>query len=187
MSDVDRITDDGKRAIVSILNKGLAVEYTHIVNYPRFIDQMVNINGVPDDDPCVVVLGRLGKESVRHANIVMQLITRLDGEPHLVLEPVERMSDVYRMCQKQMEKEKDNLLLFQQAKAVAQKNQVKTSTLKGILDENINVIRNRPSDTVKRSQVIQLLTRLENDESRHMQLLDTVISDLIQHRNKSED
>ena len=185
MSDVDRITDDGKRAIVSILNKGLAVEYTHIVNYPRFIDQMVNIDRVPDDDPCVVVLKRLGEESVRHANIVMHLITLLDGEPHLVVEPVERISDVFGMCQKQMEKEKENLLLFQQAKAVVQKNQMKT--LKGILDANINMIRNRPSDTVKTSQMIQLLTRLENDESRHMQLLDTVISDLIQHRNKSDD
>ncbi len=82
MSDVDRITDDGKRAIVSILNKGLAVEYTHIIDYPRFIDQMVNIDRIPDDDPCIVVLKRLGEESVRHTNIVMQLITLLDGEPH---------------------------------------------------------------------------------------------------------
>ena len=144
----------------------------------------LNINRVPDDDPCVVVLERLGKESVRHVNIVMQLITQLDGEPHLVVEPVERMSDIFGMCQKQMEKEKENLLLFQQAEAVAQKNQMKT--LKGILDENIDMIRNRPSDTVKRSQVLQLLKRLEKDESRHMQLLDTVISDLIQHRNNPD-
>ena len=184
MNDVDRITDDGKRAIVSILNKGLATEYSHIVNYPRFIDQMLNINKVPDDDPCVVVLKRLGEESVRHANIVMQLITRLHGEPHLVVESVERMSNVFEMCQKQMEKERENLLLFQQAEAVAQKNQM--NTLRGILSKNIDVIRDRPSDTVKRSQVIQLLARLGNDESRHMKLLDTVISDLIQHRNRSD-
>jgi len=98
LSDVDRITDDGKRAIVSILNKGLVVEYTHIVNYPRFIDQMVNINGVPDDDPCVVVLKQLGEESVRHANMVMALISQFGGEPHLVVEPAERMSDVFVMC-----------------------------------------------------------------------------------------
>ncbi len=66
MSDIDRITNDGKRAIVSILNSGLAVEYIHIVNYPRFIDQMVNINEVPDNDPSVVVLKKLGEASVRH-------------------------------------------------------------------------------------------------------------------------
>ncbi len=185
MSDVDRITDDGKRAIVSILNRGLAIEYTHIVNYPRFIDQMVNINEVPDNDPCVVVLKQLGEESVRHANTVMALITQLGGEPHLVVEPAERMSDVFGMCQKQMEKEKDNLALFQQAKVVAQNNQMKTS--KGILGGIINVIKDRPSDTVERSHVIQLLTRLENDESRHMQLLANVISDLTQHRDKSDD
>ena len=185
MSDIDRITDDGKRAIVSILNKGLAVEYTHIINYPRFIDQMVNIDKVPDDDPCIVVLKRLGEESVRHTNIVMQLITRLDGEPHLVIEPAERMSDVFGMCQRQMEKEKENRALFQQAKVIAQNNQVKT--LKGILSKTINVIRNRPSDTVKSNLVIQLLTRLENDESHHMQLLDTVMLDITQRRNKSDD
>ena len=185
MSDIDRITNDGKRAIVSILNSGLAVEYIHIVNYPRFIDQMVNINEVPDNDPCVVGLKQLGEESVRHMNIVMSLITQLGGKPHLVVEPAERMSDVFGMCQKQMEKEKDNLALFQQAKVVAQNNQMKT--LKDILGEIINGIKNRPSDTVERSHVIQLLTRLENDESRHMQLLANVISDLIQHRDKSDD
>ncbi len=185
MSDVDRITDDGKRAIVSILNKGLAVEYTHILNYPRFIDQIVNINEVPDDNPSVVVLKRLGEESVRHANMVMALITQLGGQPHLVVEPVKRMSDVLGMCQKQMEKEKENLLLFQQAKAVAQKNQMKTS--KSILSEIINVIKDRPSDIIERSHMIKLLTKLENDEARHMRLLDDVISDLIQLRDKSED
>ncbi len=184
MSDVDRITDDGKRAIVNILNKGLAVEYTHIINYPRFIDQMVNIDEVPDNDPCVVVLKQLGEESVRHANIVMALITQLGGEPHLVVEPVARMSDVYGMCREQLEKEKDNMDLFQQAKAVAQNNQMKT--FKGKLEETINVIGNRPSDTLKRSQVVQLMTRLENDELRHMRLLDRAISDFIQHRNKSD-
>ncbi len=176
MSGMDRITDDGKRAIVSILNAGLAVEYTHIINYPRFIDQMVNIDEVPVDDPSVVVLTRLGEESVRHANIVMALVTQLGGEPHLVVEPAERMSDVLEMCQKQMEKEKENRLFFQQAEAVAEKNPMKT--LKGILGDNINAIKDRPSDTVKRSHVIQLLKKLENDETRHMKWLDTVISNL---------
>ncbi len=185
MSDIDRITDDGKRAIVSILNKGLAVEYTHIINYPRFIDQMVNIDKVPDDDPCIVVLKRLGEESVRHTNIVMQLITQLDGEPYLVVEPAERMSDVFGMCQKQMEKEKENRELFQQAKVVAKNNRVRA--IKSTLGESINVIRNRPSDTVKSNPVIQLLTRLENDESGHIKLLDTVMLAITQHRNKSDD
>ncbi len=184
MSDMDRITDDGKRAIVSILNQGLAVEYTPIINYPRFIDQMVNIDEVPVDDPCVVVLTQLGEKSVRHANIVMALVTQLGGKPQLVVEPAFRMTDVFAMCHQQMEKEKENLALFQETNTIAQNNQVKT--LKGILDENINMIRGRSPDALTRSQMIQLLTRLENDESRHMQLLDTVISDLIQHRAKSD-
>ncbi len=122
MGEVDRITEDGRKAIVAILQKGLAVEYVHIVNYPRIIDQLLNINKIPDDDPCVTVLERLGKDSIRHANVVMRLCTHLGGEPHLVVEPVERISDVWVICQSQMEKEKKNLLLFQQAKAVAQKN-----------------------------------------------------------------
>lgn len=185
MSDVDRITDDGKRAIVSILNEGLAVEYTHIINYPRFIDQLVNINGLPDDDPCIVVLKKLGEESVRHTNIVMGLITELGGKPQLVVEPAERMSDVFGMCHKQMEREKENLVLFQQAKAVAQNKQMKASKRK--LEETINAIRDRIGDTVGKSKVIQLLTKLEYDELSHMKLLDTVISDLAQHKNKSDD
>ncbi len=184
MREIDRITEDGKKAIVGILNEGLAVEYIHLVNYPRIIDQLLNMGKVPDDDPCVVVLERLGKDSIEHANIVMRLCTHLGGEPHLAVEPVERISDVWEICQSQMEKEKENLLLFQRAKVIAQKNQV--TKLRGVLDENIRMIRDIPNDIVKRSSVIKLLTALANDEMRHIKLLGTVISDLTQHRNKSD-
>ncbi len=184
MVEIDRITNDAKTAIISILNTGLAIEYTHIINYPRFIDQMVNINEVAADDPSVVVLKQLGEESVRHDNIVMALITQLGGKPQLGFEPAARMTAVLEMCQQQMEKEKENQAIFQEAKMIAQNNQVKT--LKGILDENINMIRGRSPDALTRSQMIQLLTGLENGESRHMKLLETVISDLNRHKAKSE-
>jgi hypothetical protein len=81
LDEIDRITEDGKKAIAGILQKGLAVEYTHLVNYPRIIDQMLNINHIPEDDPCVTTLERLGKDSIRHANVVMHLTTQLGGEP----------------------------------------------------------------------------------------------------------
>ena len=43
MFAIDRITEDGKKTIVSLLNKAIEIEYAFIFNYPRLIDQSVNI------------------------------------------------------------------------------------------------------------------------------------------------
>jgi len=43
---VDRINEDSKKAIVSLLNKSIEVEYAFIFNYPRLIDQLVNIEPI---------------------------------------------------------------------------------------------------------------------------------------------
>jgi len=43
---VDRINEDGKKAIVRLLNKSIEVEYAFIFNYPRLIDQLVNIQPI---------------------------------------------------------------------------------------------------------------------------------------------
>ncbi len=48
------------------------------------------------------------------------------------------------------------------------------------------MIRDIPSDMVRRSSIIELLSRLAQDEVRHIKLLDTVIQDLTQHRNKPD-
>ena len=46
MFAVDRINEDGKKAIVRLLNKSIEVECAFIFNYPRLIDQLVNIQPI---------------------------------------------------------------------------------------------------------------------------------------------
>ena len=49
MFAVDRINEDGKKAIVSLLNKSIEVKYAFIFNYPRLIDQLVNIEPITQE------------------------------------------------------------------------------------------------------------------------------------------
>ena len=44
MSEIDRITEEGKKALVDLLNKSIEVEYGMILNYPRILDQIKNID-----------------------------------------------------------------------------------------------------------------------------------------------
>lgn len=112
-------------------------------------------------------------------------ITRqLRGEPLLTVEPVERISDVWVICQNQMEKEKENLSIFEEALTIAKANPVKKA--RGIIGDNIRMLKDIPSDMVQRSTVIELLKVLALDEKRHIKLLDTVIFDLTEHRNNPE-
>jgi len=96
MSKVDRITENGKRAIVNLLNQSLQVEYDMILNYPRMLDQLVSIDRVPNQK-FIWDLERLGKESFKHAGITGQLIAQLGGEPQWDIKVVERMIDVGSM------------------------------------------------------------------------------------------
>jgi len=175
MSEVDRITEDGKRAIISILNHSLETEYRHIVNFPRFIDQLININKI-SDQRAVWVLEHLGKDSIRHANIVMHLVEQLGGESHLEFGTVERMSNIDDCLRHQLEKERESLLLFQKAKAVAKSNQMNKS--KGIFDSFFRTIRDKQEDKVKGSAVIELLTSLAQDEEGHISLLKEIMTRL---------
>jgi rubrerythrin len=85
--------------------------------------------------------------------------------------------------QSQMEKEKENLSLFEQALTIARANPVKKA--KGIIEENIRILRDVSSDMVQRSTVIELLKVLAEDEKRHIKMLNAVILDLVEHRRKS--
>ena len=174
MFEVDRITEDGKKAIVGLLNESVKTEYSHIVNYPRFIDHLVNIERIPSES-IPPSLAHLGKDSVRHLGETIKLIEKLGGKPQWEIVVVARMPDPRYDLSKQMEKEKLSLSLWQQAKSVAEQSQVKglggilwnTRTLRGLLDE-----------VVGRNEVIRILGELANDEEHHIVLLQDALSAL---------
>lgn len=172
MFAVDRITEDGKKAIVSLLNKSIELEYTFIFNYPRLIDQLVNIEPLTQE----MVAKKLelwGKESVQHAGWIMRLIDNLGGESQLPFEVIDRMTDIPSLLLKQLDKEKLVQSLFQQAKLVAEQNQSK-----GILAK-MKTMEGGVRDMVEeRSRTIRVLERLEIDEGRHIKLVQSIFSEL---------
>ncbi len=172
MFAVDRINEDGKKAIVSLLNKSVEVEYAFIFNYPRLIDQLINIEPLIQES-VAKKLELLGKESVQHAHWIMQLIEGFGGEPQLPVEVIDRMTDIPSLLLKQLDKENLAQSLFQQARLLAEQNQVE-----GILAK-MKTMRALSPDMVKeRSRTIRVLERLEIDEGRHIPLVQNIISEL---------
>lgn len=172
MSEVDRITDSGKRAIADLLNKSLQVEYGMLLNYPRILDQIVRIDEITDK----LIPGNLemlGKESLKHAGMIGQLVVQLGGEPQWDIKVIDRMIDIGSMLVQQLGKEKAVLLLYQQAKLVAQQNQVKA---KGFLSGLIKWGDGESRDVAKRSDTISTLSGLINDETRHIQVVKNMIA-----------
>ena len=172
MLAVDRITEDGKKAIVSLLNKSLEIEYAFIFNYPRLIDQLVNIEPITQES-VAKKLELLGKESVQHAGWIMRLIENLGGEPQLPFEVIERMTDIPSLLLKQLDKEKLVRSLFQQAKLVVEQSQAKGTLAK------IKTMGAPSQDMAKESSsTIRILERLEIDEGRHIGLVQNIFSEL---------
>ena len=172
MFALDRITEDGKKAIASLLNKSIEVEYAFIFNYPRLIDQLVNIEPIIQES-VAKKLELLGKESVQHAHWIMRLIENLGGEPQLPVEVIDRMTDIPSLLLKQFDKEKIVQSLFQQAKRVAEQSQAK-----GILAK-LKTMEVGARDMAKeRSSAIHILERLEIDEGRHIAQVQNIISEL---------
>ncbi len=172
MFAVDRITEDGKKAIVSLLNKSIELEYAFLFNYPRLIDQLVNIEPITQES-VAKKLELLGRESVQHAGWIMRLIENLGGEPQLPVEVLDRMTDIPSMLLKQLDKENLVQSLFQQARLVAEQNQTK-----GILAKMKTMEVRSPDMAKERSRTLRVLERLEIDEGRHIKLVQSIFSEL---------
>ncbi len=172
MFAVDRITEDGKKAIVSLLNKSIEIEYAFIFNYPRLIDQLVNIESTTQES-VARKLELLGKESVQHAHWIMKLIEGLGGEPQLPFEVIDRMTDIPSLLLEQLDKEKLVQSLFQQARLVAEQNQVE-----GILAKMKTMEVGSRNMVKERSSTLRILERLEIDEGRHIKLVQIIFSEL---------
>lgn len=173
MPEVDRITEKGKKAIVALLNKSLQVEYGLILNYPRLLDQIVNIYEIHDEQ-LISDIEHLGKDSYQHSGWVGRLITELGGDPNWRVEVVDRIVDVEKLLVQQVQREKLARSLYLQAKRVAEQNHVK-----GVIDETAAIIAEFLGKTdLPRSNVIRILERLAQDELLHMRHAENAIEAL---------
>ena len=170
MAKIDRITEEGKKAIVDLLNKGIHTEYAMVMNYPRIIDQIKNIDESQSEE-FINGAERFGKDSFHHSTIVAKLIEELGGEPEFDMLPIDRMVDIHSLLVEQLGHEKLAEALYKEARLIAQTNQEKE---KGLLDR-LRGIMTEPKEDVSRSEVIEILKRLELDEMSHAKRVETMI------------
>ena len=170
MAKIDRITEEGKKAIVDLLNRGIHVEYAMVMNYPRIIDQVKNIDESQSEE-FINGAERFGKDSFHHSTIVAKLIEELGGEPEFNMLPIDRMVDVHSLLVEQMGHERLAESLYKEARLIAQNCQAKE---KGLFDR-LRGIFEEPEKDASRSEVIEKLKRLELDEMGHAKRVETMI------------
>jgi bacterioferritin (cytochrome b1) len=170
MPEIDRITAEGKNAIIAILNKSLQVEYGMIMNYPRLMDQIININESKSQD-FILNVEHLGKDSFRHATEVAKMIENLGGEPQWEMVVIDRMIDIESMLVEQLGKEKLAMSFYKEARLIAQNNQEKA---KGYFNR-LRGVGGETREGISRSEVIRILTNLESDEWSHFKRIENAL------------
>ena len=162
------IREDAKQAIVELLNRIIQVEYDMILNYPRCIDRLVNIDNIHDEQ-----LNRdieyVGKASVQHFGSLSKLIELLGGETKWVLGTIERLVDVGECLTQQLEKEKSAISLYKEAKQLVEKNKVKLKG-KGFLDRLLGGAEEVKA--VDAAYIVGICERNRVEEERHIRLVD---------------
>ena len=170
MAEIDRISEEGKKAIVDLLNRGIHAEYGMVMNYPRILDQIANI-GKSQSEEFIKDAERFGKDSFRHATIVAKLVEELGGEPEFEMLTIDRMVDIHSLLVEQLGKEKLAESLYKEARLIAQNNQAKDKGLFGKLKS----IGEESRKDVSRSEVIEKLKGLELDEMGHAKRVETML------------
>ena len=173
---METIKDDAKRALTGLLNKSLQVEYDFIMNYPRMIDQIINYEGIRDEQ-LVKDLEILGKVSLRHFGEISKLVERLGGEPIWKIDVIARLEDVQELLIEQLAKEKEAASIYEDAKRIVVQNKVEVKT-GGFLSKVIRIREELPQDIVSADDIIRLLDRQIWDERSHVKLVEDSIATL---------
>ena len=180
--EIETIKKNTIETIIELLNKAIQVEYGMILNYPRLIDRIVNIDKIHDEQ-LNTDLERVGKDSTRHLGSIGQLVVQLGGEPFWQLEVIDRLVDAEKMLEQQLVKEKAALSLYEQAKRAAEQNKVKIK-VKDFLGRLIRTEDELPINAVNANDVIATLDRLINDEQYHIRLIQDSLATLKMLLNK---
>ncbi|MFQ5827059.1 MAG: ferritin-like domain-containing protein [Dehalococcoidia bacterium] len=174
MFEAGRLAESAKRSIVILLNKSLELEYAYIINYPRIIDQLLNIDKTPDPNSKLrQSLEALGKSSAEHFHWTAGLIEALGGEPQWQTATIDRIVDVPALLLAQLENAKASVSLFEQAKNVAEHSQDE-----GVLTKAKAALGNVVSGTAERNNAVRLLEKLAGEEEAHVATLKNIISEL---------
>ena len=128
--------------MIDLLNQVLQIEYSMIVNYPRLTSHLEN---EATRDKAL----QLGQDSIRHADIVSNIITELGGEPNWSFTTIDQETPLSELFSEQFGAEK---LAYDSYKKCA-----------GL-----------SSDTVLQDQ----LRSIAEEEKEHMQLVEDILAEL---------
>ena len=140
-----------KQNVVSLLNKGVVVEYDTITNFPRVCDRLRDMN--PNIDEGIINrIIRVGEDSIQHYNYIYRLIRDLGGEPQFNFQTLSRMPDTHDFLLKQLDKERAAESIYREAARI-------------IGDPSKN-------------ESARILNQIATDEGNHVIVLEHVISGL---------
>jgi len=108
MAKKDSIATGNLPELLELLNQILKLEYSLIIHYPRLA------SAIKDESARKRAL-QLGSASVHHADTVAKAISKLGGKPYWSFEPFPEESDMLKIFQRQLEKEKLALQLHRQS------------------------------------------------------------------------
>jgi bacterioferritin (cytochrome b1) len=174
--ELETITEVGKEAIVDLLNKAIQIEYGMILNYPRMIDMLVNINQI-NDEQLNRDLENVGKASSQHLGMVNNLIRKLGGDTVWQINTIDRFTDVPKTLSEQLNKEEVAKSVYEEAKHIALTN-VKRIPAKEIFDNSVLVVDDLPVGVVVPKEITSVLDRIIMDEQDHIRRVEDSIATL---------
>jgi len=174
--EIETIEDDAKTSIVKLLNEAMQVEYAFILNYPRLIYHLVNLDKIHDKQ-LINDLEHLGKDSSKHLGLIGQTVVELGGEPMWQIRTIPILTHLEETLPDQLERENAALLLYQQAKRVAEQNRVKTK-VGGLFDRFLKGLDELPPDIAIASKIIRTLDDIIGEERHHITLVHDSIATL---------
>ena len=161
------ITEEAKYAVAAICKEAMVTEYDMILNYPRIVEYIVNIEHIKDNQ-LVDDLEKLGKESLGHFSVMDRLIRDLGSEPAWLINPLQTLADVDYFLEKQLEKEKTARGLYEEARKVTAIN--KTTVKIGGIFDLFRGKDTREENIIPFEQIIHHLDRTISDETRHIRI-----------------
>lgn len=181
--EIETISEDGKKALVGLLNKSIQVEYSFILNYPRMMDYFINYEKF-NDEIFLSDLEKLGKDSSIHLGWIVDIIKKLGGEPAWQINTIERSINALEMGNQQLEKEKMALEFFKEAIRLVRRNMVKTKVIDSF-GKFIRTNKNgRDEEVVEAGEVINSLERMAIDENNHIKKVHDMLATVVYFKNK---
>ena len=173
--EIETINEDAKKVIVGLLNKTSEIEYGFVWNYPRIIDQIVNIHNIHDEQ-LIRDLEDIGKQSLKHFSDIDNTVVLFGGEPKWQLMTIERIANVEGLLAQQLEKEREVASVYKKIRQVVRQNRMKVK-VNGLLAKFHEAYGELPerAKNINANDIISMLDRHIAEEERHAKLLEDAI------------